>query len=279
MSIHSVIVEGSEIIRQKAPDFVPKVGLILGSGLGGITDSMKNKVVIPYQDLPGFPVSAVMGHAGKLVLGTLGGVSVVCLSGRVHLYEGKSPDAIKIIIRMLKHLGCLTVILTNAAGSLRPEVTPGNVSLIYDHLNFMWTNPLIGPNDDEFGDRFPSLENAYDENLRIKMKAVARELDYPLTEGVYAAVMGPCFETAAEIRAYRTLGVDLVGMSTVPEVIVARHCGLKVLAISAITNMATGISKEPVAHDQVLIQADIAGKKLCRLIEIFLERNKHGLSE
>ena len=173
----------------------------------------------------------------------------------------------------------MTVILTNAAGSIRPEVTSGSVSLIYDHLNFMWTNPLVGPNDEEFGERFVPMGNAYDEDLRIKMQAVARELDYPLTEGVYAAVLGPQFETAAEIRAFRTLGADLVGMSTVPEVIVARHCGLKVLAMSAVTNMATGVTKEPVAHDKVLVQAEIAGKTLCQLIERFLEKNKHELSE
>ncbi len=260
----------ADVLREHAPGFAPRLGIVLGSGLGGLADALDGAVAVPYAEIPGFPTSTVAGHAGRFVLGTLEGVSVACMQGRFHLYEGHPPAVIKLPVRTFAALGVEALLLTNAAGSLRPEVGPGRLMLIADHLNWMWTNPLLGPNDDAWGERFVGLEDAYDPGLRARLRALAADLGIPLAEGVYCALLGPLFETPAEIRAYRVLGADAVGMSTVPEVIVARHAGIPVAAISAITNLAVGLSAEPIDHEQTLRGAALAASDLTRLVRAFV---------
>jgi xanthosine phosphorylase len=250
----------------------PHVGIVLGSGLGAVADAVGDAATIDYGDLPGFPRPTVEGHAGRAVVGELGGVVVAVLQGRQHLYEGGDPGPIRTPIGALRAAGADTLILTNAAGSLRPEVGPGRLMAIADHINLTGTNPLVGPNDDAIGPRFPSLRDAYDPALRTTLHATADELGIPLAEGVYLAVSGPSFETPAEIRAFRTLGADAVGMSTVPETILARHAGMRVAAISTITNLAEGLSSEPLSHEQTLRDARRAAGDLSRLIEAFVGR-------
>jgi xanthosine phosphorylase len=242
---------------------------VLGSGLGGLVDLLVDAVAIPYAEIPGFPTSTVAGHAGRFLIGELDGVTVACMQGRFHLYEGHPPAAIRLPIRTFAALGVEALLLTNAAGSLRAEAGPGSLMLITDHLNFMWTNPLVGPNDDAWGERFVGLQDAYDPELRARLGRIAGELGIHLHEGVYCSLLGPLFETPAEIRAYRVLGADAVGMSTVPEVIVARHAGLRVAAISAITNLAVGMSDVPIDHAQTLRGAAIAAADLTRLVRAF----------
>jgi xanthosine phosphorylase len=211
----------------------------------------------------------VAGHAGTLSLGTLAGLPVACLQGRRHVYEGGDPGAMRGPVRALRAAGAEALLVTNAAGSLRREVGPGSLMAIADHVNLLGVNPLTGPNDDAVGPRFPSLRDAYDPALRAALHAAARALGVPLAEGVYLATAGPSFETPAEIRAFRTLGADAVGMSTVPEVILARHCGLRVAAVSAITNLAEGLGDEPLSHAQTLRHAEAAAGDLTRLIVRF----------
>ena len=257
------------LIRARAGGRTPRLGIVLGSGLGGLADFLEDAVAIPYAEIPGFPTSTVAGHAGRFLVGELDGVTVACMQGRFHLYEGHPPALIRLPIRTFAALGVEALMLTNAAGSLRTEAGPGSLMLITDHLNLMWTNPLIGPNDDAWGERFVGLEDAYDPELRARIQRIAGELGIRLHEGVYGALLGPLFETPAEIRAYRVLGADVVGMSTVPEVIVARHAGLRVVAISAITNLAVGMSDVPIDHEQTLRGAAIAAADLTRLVRGF----------
>jgi xanthosine phosphorylase len=260
-----------EVIRAQAPEFRARVGLILGSGLGGLADAIERAIAIPYADLPGYPRPSVEGHAGRLVLGELEGVPVACLQGRVHLYEGIPAAAVNAPIRSLRALGCEVLILSNTAGSLRPEIGPGMLALIEDHINLLGQNPLLGPNDEAVGPRFPDLSEVYDRALRATARKVADRLGIPLGAGVYVATLGPSFETPAEIRAFRTLGADLVGMSTVPEAISARHCGLKVLGLSVVTNLAAGLAGAPLSHDETLAQAAQATKELERLVRGLLK--------
>jgi len=260
----------ADVLRERAPGFRPRLGIVLGSGLGGLADLLEDAAAIPYAEIPGFPTSTVAGHAGRFVVGELDGVTVACMQGRFHLYEGHPPAIILLPIRTFAALGVEALLLTNAAGSLRTDVRPGSLMLITDHLNFMWTNPLIGPNDDEWGERFVGLEDAYDPELRARLQRTAGELGIRLHEGVYCGLLGPLFETPAEIRAYRVLGADAVGMSTVPEVIVARHAGLRVAAISAITNLAVGMSDVPIDHAQTLRGAALAAADLTRLVRAFV---------
>ncbi len=263
------------MIRARRPEFRPRVGLILGSGLGGIADALEDATAIAYADLPGFPRSSVEGHAGRLVLGRLAGMPVACLQGRVHLYEGVPAPAVAILPRTLKGLGCELLILTNAAGALRPELAPGSVVLIEDHINLLGQNPLVGANDPTIGPRFPDLSEVYDRALGARLRAVAGRLGIELPGGVYLATLGPAFETPAEIRAFRALGADLVGMSTVPEAISARHCGLKVLGLSIVTNLAAGLGAEPLSHAETLTQAAAAAATLQRLLTGLLEELNH----
>jgi xanthosine phosphorylase len=246
----------------------PRLGIVLGSGLGGLLEALEDTLAVDYGELPGFPETGVAGHGGQLVLGRLGGLSVACLAGRRHAYEG-DPGAMRVPVRTLRALGAEALLVTNAAGSLRAEVGPGRLMAISDHINMLGSNPLTGPNDDAVGPRFPSLRDAYDPALRGRLREAAAALDIDLAEGVYLATAGPSFETPAEIRAFRTLGADAVGMSTVPEVILARHCGLRVVGVSAITNLAEGMGGEELSHEQTLRNAHVAARDLVRLVERF----------
>lgn len=250
----------------------PRVGVVLGSGLGAVAEPVQDAVAIDYAELPGFPQPTVEGHGSRAVLGTIGGVPVAVLQGRAHLYEGVDPELVRTPVRALKAAGAEILLLTNAAGSLRPELGPGRLMLITDHINLSGINVLTGPNEDDLGERFTSLRDAYDPGLSEGIRSAARELEIELGEGVYLAVSGPSFETAAEIRAFRTLGADAVGMSTVHETIVARHCGLQVAAVSAITNLAEGMSEQPLGHDQTLRDAARAAADLAPLVTRFVER-------
>ena len=260
-----------EVIRAKVPNFAPRVGLILGSGLGGIAAAIEEIAAIEYVDLPGFPAPSIEGHAGRLLLGRFAGVDMACLQGRVHLYEGVPAAAVNVLPRTLKALGCEILVLTNAAGSLRPEIEPGALALIDDHINLLGQNPLVGPNDPTVGVRFPDMSEVYDLHLRAHARAVAARQGIPLRSGVYLATLGPSFETPAEIRAFRALGADLVGMSTVPEAISARHCGLKVVGFSIVTNLAAGLGDQILSHEQTLAVAVQAADRLQRLLEGLLE--------
>ena len=250
----------------------PRVGVVLGSGLGAVADAVQDAVTIGYEELPGFPRPTVHGHAGRAVLGRLRGVPVCVLMGRAHLYEGGDPAPRVTPVRALAAAGAEVLVLTNAAGSLRPEVGPGRLMAISDHINLTGHNPLVGPNDEAIGPRFPSLANAYDPDLRAQMHAVAGELGIDLAEGTYLAVSGPSFETPAEIRAFATLGADAVGMSTVHETILARHAGMRVAAVSAISNLAEGLSEVPLSHEQTLTDAQRAAGDLARLLERLVGR-------
>jgi xanthosine phosphorylase len=259
----------ADVLAERAPGFAPRLGIVLGSGLGGLADALADAVAVPYGELPGFPAPGVAGHSGRVVLGTLAGLPVACLQGRRHVYEGGDPGAMRAPVRALRQAGAEALLVTNAAGSLRADVGPGRLMAIADHVNLLGVNPLSGPNDDAVGPRFPSLRDAYDPELRADLHAAAQRLNIDLAEGVYLATAGPSFETPAEIRAFRTLGADAVGMSTVPEVILARHCGLRVAAVSAITNLAEGMGGEELSHEQTLRYAAVAAQDLARLIEAF----------
>lgn len=259
-------------IKEMAPDFKPKIGVILGSGLGTIAQQINNPTIIDYKNLDGFYLSALDGHSKRMHLGSLRGVPVVCLEGRTHLYEGQNAvDSLKIMIRTLKMLGCEILLTTNAVGSLRLEHGPGHLMIIEDHINFTFHNPLIGANDPEFGDRFVSMDNAYDIDLRNKLLALAEKLAIPHFAGVYVATLGPTFESHAEIRASKMMGGDAVGMSTVPETILARHCGLKVASICAITNLGAGLSSETLSHEGTLRGAKLAAEHIIKLFLAFIE--------
>jgi xanthosine phosphorylase len=262
--------EAASVMTERA-GFQPRVGVVLGSGLGAVADSVTGGTVIDYADLPGFPRPTVAGHGGRAVVGKVGDVPVAVLQGRAHVYEGGDPEVIRTPIRALRAAGAEILVLTNAAGSLRAEIGPGQLMLITDHINLSGMNVLAGPNDDEIGPRFPSLRDAYDPELRERLRAAAGELGTPLSEGVYLAVSGPTFETPAEIRAFAKLGADAVGMSTVHETAVARHAGLRVAAVSAITNLAEGMNPEPLSHEQTLRDAQKAADALAPLLVRFLE--------
>jgi xanthosine phosphorylase len=268
--------DAAAAIKARAPGLAPRVGIVLGSGLGAVADGVTGGTSIDYRDIPGFPLPSVEGHAGRLKLGLLNGMPVACLQGRVHAYEGMSGQGIRLFVRAVKLIGCETLVLTNAAGSLRKEVGAGSLMMISDHINLQPFNPLAGPNDEEFGPRFPAMEDAYDPGLRDRLRAAAAAAGIILHEGVYLACLGPNFETPAEIRAYRQLGADAVGMSTVPEAIVARHCGLRVAAISAITNLAAGLGDAALSHGQTLEEAAKAGALLAQLLNEFLGRLGRG---
>jgi xanthosine phosphorylase len=261
--------EAAQILTERA-GAQPRVGVVLGSGLGPVADAVEGATVIPYSDLPGFPQPSVEGHAGRAVAGTINGVPTIALLGRAHLYEGVDLDEIRVPVRALKAAGAEILVLTNAAGSLRADLGPGQLMLIEDHINLTGVNVLSGPNDDDVGPRFPSLRDAYDPELRARAMTAASDLGVRLTEGVYLAVRGPSFETPAEIRAFHTLGADAVGMSTVHETTVARHCGMRVTGFSAITNYAEGMSEDPVSHEQTLRDAATAAADLAPLITKFV---------
>lgn len=261
-----------DIIRGYSPGFTPRVAFILGSGLGALAEKIEDAVAISYEKLPGSPVSTVHGHAGELVLGSLAGVPVACMKGRGHYYEGRGMTIMTDAIRTLRLLGCELLFCTNAAGSLRPEVGPGSLVALSDHINTMPGTPMVGLNDERFGERFFSLANAYDADYRSVLQTVAAEEGFTLNEGVFVSYPGPNFETAAEIRMMQMIGGDVVGMSVVPEVITARHCGLKVVAVSAITNLAEGLGDVTLSHAQTLAAAELSRQNFINLICGFLRK-------
>lgn len=252
------------IRRESAAE--PRVGVVLGSGLGGLADELEDRVEIPYGEIPGWPVSTAVGHAGVLVLGSLDGVPMAALRGRAHLYEGVTAERAVFGVRVLGRLGVRTLAVTNAAGAIDERLRPGQLVVISDHVNLLGTSPLVGPNDDALGPRFPDMSDAYAPELRRRAHEAATALGLELGEGVYGAWLGPQFETPAEIRFLRAAGCDLAGMSTVPEVIAARHMGIRCLGISVVTNMAAGVVAGHLDHEGVLAVASEAGPRLTSLL-------------
>ena len=259
----------AELVRGRS-SLEPRVAVVLGSGLGGFADELEEPVEIPYGEIAGWPVSTAIGHAGTLALGTVGGVSLAVMRGRAHLYEGFSAGEVVFGVRVLGRLGVHTIVFTNASGGVREDLSLGELVVISDHINLQGTSPLIGPNDDSLGPRFVDVSDAYDPALRAAAHEAAARLGFELPEGVYAAWLGPAFETPAEIRFSRVVGADLVGMSTVPEVLAARHMGLRCLAISCVTNMAAGVLPEPIDHEKVLEIGASAQARLTALLRELL---------
>lgn len=259
------IQEAANYIKGKTA-VVPEIGLILGSGLGVLADLIEGGISISYHDIPHFPVSTVEGHEGELLIGQIAGRSVVMMKGRFHMYEGYGPETTAFPVRVMKELGIQSLLVTNAAGGVNTSFVPGDLMLITDHLNLTGRNPLIGPNDAALGVRFPDMSTAYSPRLIKVAQEAAASLNFEFKQGVYAGVLGPCYETPAEIRMLRTLGADAVGMSTVSETIVARHAGLEVLGISCITNMAAGILDQPLDHTEVMETADQVREHFLKLV-------------
>jgi purine-nucleoside phosphorylase len=259
----------AELIRGRT-SLEPRVAVVLGSGLGGFADELEEPVEIPYGEIPGWPVSTALGHAGTLALGEVGGVPLAVMRGRAHLYEGFPAADVVFGVRVLARLGVRTIVLTNACGGVREDLAPGQLVVVSDHINLQGSSPLIGPNDESLGPRFVDMSDAYDPGLRAAARAAATRLGFELPEGVYAAWLGPAFETPAEIRMTRAIGGDLVGMSTVSEVLAARHMGLRCLAISCVTNMAAGVLPEPIDHEQVLAVGASAQGRLTALLRELL---------
>jgi purine-nucleoside phosphorylase len=251
----------------------PSIGVVLGSGLGAFADELSERADIPYGDIPGWPGSTAVGHAGKLIVGRLGDLGVAVMAGRAHLYEGYSPAQVTYGVRVLRSIGVRSMVFTNAAGGINLALERGWLVLISDHINLQGSNPLVGPNDDSLGPRFPDMSEAYSWQYRETAKLVAAELCVPMIEGVYAAMLGPSYETPAEIRYLRAIGADVVGMSTVPEVIVANHMGMKVLGISCVTNMAAGIvPQQKISHEEVLETGVMVRDTLVRFLKALLPR-------
>lgn len=264
------ITTAAAYLRAQLP-FTPDLALVLGSGLGALAEQIENAVIIPYRVVPGFPVSTAPGHAGQLVAGQLAGKNVLCMQGRFHYYEGHEMSAIALPVRVFKALGCRALILTNAAGGVNWDFNVGDIMLITDHINFMGANPLRGANDDTVGPRFCDMTHVYAPDLQEKARQVAKAQNVLLQSGVYLGYMGPSFETPAEIRAFRVLGADAVGMSTVPEAIAASHCGLPVLGLSLITNMAAGMAGKRLDGAEVIEIADQRGPVFQKLVRGIVE--------
>ena len=262
-------------LSQKPQLGSPGIAVVLGSGLGGFVEALEDTVAVPYADIPNFPRATAAGHAGQLVIGKIGELTVAAMLGRVHGYEGYSSREAGFPVRVLGRLGIKSLVLTNAAAGINPAYRQGDLVLISDHINLQGSNPLHGPNDERFGPRFPDMTEAYSARFRRIARDAARELGMELPEGVYAAHAGPSYETPAEIRYLRSIGADLVGMSTVPEVIVARHMGIEVLAISCVTNLAAGLSGGAITHEEVLDTGERASKTLAALLTAVLPRIAH----
>lgn len=270
MSLLERIERATEYIKGKT-GLEPEIGIILGTGLGSLADHIEKEAVIDYADIPGFPVSTVFGHAGKLILGRLEGKKVVAMQGRFHFYEGYSMQEITLPVRVMKRLGIKLLVASNAAGGLNPEFNAGEIMIIKDHINFMGTNPLIGPNYDEFGPRFPDMSEVYDRDLMELLEKAAASQGIKVHKGVYGAVSGPNYCTKAELRMMIKLGSDAVGMSTVPEAIVARHCGLKVTGISCITDMAIPDNMTPPTHEEIVRVAESVKPKFTAIVKQFVK--------
>jgi purine-nucleoside phosphorylase len=279
MSLRERIAAAAKAVPLASLPTPPVVGVVLGSGLGAFGDTLDGLVKTPYASLPGMPQSGVIGHAGNLCLGTVGGASVACLQGRVHAYEGHDLDTVTFGVRLLAAIGCKAILITNAAGGLNATFSPGDLMVISDHLNLTGKNPLIGPNDDTLGPRFPDMTTAYDPALRKLAHEAGREAGVSLREGVYAGLSGPTYETPAEVRMLRTLGADAVGMSTVPEVIVLHHQKVRVVAISCITNLAAGTSPTPLDHKEVEETARATRDSFVGLLRSLLPKVAHAVTE
>jgi purine-nucleoside phosphorylase len=273
MTYFDQVAEGAALLRGRLGGLAPRIGIVLGSGLGAVADAVKSPVIVPYGEIPHFPQSTVEGHSGRIVAGLLGGVPVVVMQGRVHSYEGYTPQQVTFPMRVLGTLGVRAVVLTNAAGGIKEGYHVGQLVALGDHINQMGWNPLTGPNEPRFavsagaGLRFFDMTEAYSLRLRALAKEAAKEEGFELEEGVYLATPGPSFETPAEIRAFRTLGATLVGMSTVPETIVARHMGIEVLGISCVTNLAAGLSSSHLSHEEVSETGRQVERRLAGLLE------------
>ena len=263
--------ETAAVIRKHIGNAKPDAAIILGSGLGRLADRIADRKVVAYQDVPGFPPPTVVGHSGAVVSGMLGGRKVVALSGRFHMYEGHGPELAGFPVRVLRELGAETLIVTNAAGGIRRSFRPGDIMLIRDHINLMFRNPLIGAVE-QGDERFPDMSDPYDPGLMRLAREVAKSQGVSLAEGVYAGLLGPTYETPAEVKMLTTLGADAVGMSTVPEVIVARARGMRVLGFSCITNLACGLSDQPITHAEVLETTLIAGERMSALVTEIVRR-------
>lgn len=263
--------EAVEFIEKKT-ELRPKAALILGSGLGRIAEQVERPEIIPYEEIPYWPRSTVAGHEGKLIFGYFKGLPVAVMQGRVHFYEGYTMPEITFPIRVLGELGVKALIVTNASGGINLEMTPGSIVAINDHINFMGVNPLVGANNDAWGTRFPDMSAPYDRDFIKQLKSIAKEENVDLKEGVYIAFSGPSFETPAEVRMARTLGADIVGMSTVPEVIIANHMGMRVLGLSCAANYGSGITDKKLTHKDVLEVISHASDNMATLIERFLEQ-------
>lgn len=269
MMFYEKVKESADFIRERT-DKMPSLGVILGSGLGSLVDIMEEKTVIPYQEIPNFPQSSVAGHAGNLVIGRMGKEIIIAMQGRFHFYEGFTMKEVTYPIYVMKLLGVKNLIVTNACGGINRAFVPGDLMLLTDYINMLGNNPLIGENDERLGVRFPDMSEAYSLELLAKAEETAKTLGIAYQKGVYAIFSGPCYETAAEIRAYERLGADAIGMSTVPETIVANYLGMKVLGIACITNMATGIAKTKHSHEEVMRIAGESSEKLCSWVRQLL---------
>ena len=270
MDLLAQIKASAEFILNKSKH-KPEIGLILGSGLGSIGDTIEDAEYYNYSDIPNFPTSTVEGHAGRLVVGKLGSKTVIAMQGRFHYYEGYSMEKITFPVRVMKLLGISKLIVTNACGAVNKDFNAGDLMVITDHINFSGSNPLFGHNLDDFGPRFPDMSEAYSKDLRNKVLSAGRDLNIPLKEGVYVMFSGPTYETPAEVRMAKILGGDAVGMSTVPEVIVANHCGIKTVGISCLTNMAAGILDQPLNHEEVIETSNRVKKDFINLMNRVIE--------
>jgi purine-nucleoside phosphorylase len=266
MSYYDQVKEAADAIETKVRD-VPEIAIVLGSGLGDFAGTLGNAVSMPYGELPHWPQSKVIGHEGRMVVGTVRGKTIAALSGRCHLYEGHDPGTVTFAVRALGLLGVGTLILTNAAGGINTSFSQGALMVIDDHINLTGHNPLVGPNEERFGARFPDMSQVYSSRLRHVADEAGRHIDLPLPHGIYVALLGPSYETPAEIRYLRTIGGDAVGMSTVPEALAARHMGMNVLGISCITNMAAGVLPQPLDHNEVMATAKRVRGQFIALLE------------
>ena len=266
------MIEEARTFVESRTELRPSIGVVLGSGLGAFAEELTERVEIPYAEIPGWPPTTAVGHAGKLILGKLGALELAVMAGRAHLYEGYTPAQVTFGVRVLGRLGVRSMVFTNAAGGINLTLQQGGLVLISDHINLQGVNPLTGPNDDSLGPRFPDMSEAYSRAYREAAKQVAVELCVPISEGVYAAMLGPSYETPAEIRYLRTIGADVVGMSTALEAIVANHMGIKVLGISCVTNMAAGILPRKIHHEEVLETGARVRDTLVRFLKTLLPR-------
>lgn len=272
MSVWDEIQETGQFLKDRVKDLRPEVGMVLGSGLGSFADTLDDPVSVDYGEIPHFAESAVEGHEGRLIYGRKSGIRVLAQKGRVHYYEGHPISRVVLPVRVMVSLGCKKLIITNAAGGVRQDLQPGDIVAIRDHINFTGANPLMGTNDDRLGPRFPDMSEAYDPELRRTAAESAKSDGWELTEGVYAWMSGPTYETPAEVAMVSRAGGDLVGMSTAPEVIAARHMGAAVLGLSCVTNMAAGLSETPLSHEEVAETAGRVREKFIRLLDSILKR-------